>query len=187
MMRATSSTPSPARLSQAAIAALAEASELTDYCIDCRDEEQSCVARGGHAFVSARAALATIAASVRGDGAAMIARERRRQIDEERFDAAHDDRHREGELALAAICYIAPTAVYLQRSTGRGVHFDDPWPFTGWDRRNRFTRPLSDAGSQFLPNVLTPLEHRIDLLVKGGAFTAAEIDRLMREAKRNRG
>lgn len=42
------------------------------------------------------------------DVIAEVLAERRRQIDIERFTAAHDDGHANDELALAAICYADP-------------------------------------------------------------------------------
>jgi hypothetical protein len=110
------------------------------------------------------------------DGADLIAQERQRQISTEGWSPTHDDRHDQGELALAAIKYASPLAVevgyYVHhscgcRSVGECPHtvlsdkkeWSDPWP---WHR------------SSFKPS------DRIRDLVKAGALIAAEIDRLQR-------
>lgn len=92
----------------------------------------------------------------------LIVRERKRQVEEEGWSAAHDDRHRGGELAWAAIAYAAPAPVTRD---GPGVSYD-PWPWSEeWDKR-----PGTDANRG----------ERIRALVKAGALIAAEIDRLDR-------
>lgn len=87
-------------------------------------------------------------------GAARIARERRRQIVEEGWDAAHDDEHDGNELIAAAMAYL--------------VAVDDPehadsarveWP---WD-----------------PESFKPSDPIVDL-AKAGALIAAELDRRLR-------
>lgn len=86
------------------------------------------------------------------DGVAMIAAERRRQIDVERWEPDHDDEHDTEELAFAAACYVTagpgdePPAVW-------------PWDWKWWKPRDRISN-----------------------LVRAGALIAAEIDRLKRAA-----
>lgn len=88
------------------------------------------------------------------DGVALIAAERRRQMDVEGWTPEHDDEHAWGELALAAVCYAMP-------EPGRGHPFPRWWP---WD------------ASWWKPS------DRIRELVKAGALIAAEIERLQRAA-----
>jgi len=90
------------------------------------------------------------------DGVELIAFERQRQINQERFDAEHDDEHGNGELAKAAVCYA------LKAATGCfGSDFTPiAWP---WE-----------------PSWWKPSGHPIRNLVKAGALIAAEIDRLQR-------
>ena len=52
-------------------------------------------------------------------GAALIAAERQRQIDKERWTPDHDDRHNQGQLAAAAACYALPDIA------------SDWWPWAG--------------------------------------------------------
>ncbi len=96
------------------------------------------------------------------DGAALIAAERRRQIDTEGWTPEHDDRHSDGEMAVAAACYALEA----------GAHEDerDPsippenWPWAaGWWKAGDRIRELS----------------------KAGALIAAEIDRLKRMEDRH--
>lgn len=119
-------------------------------------------------------------------GVDLIAAERARQ--QEQWSAEHDDRHREGELALAAVCYAAPIPILVERPSRilNGVAFVDPWPFpelrtssrTENDGDRRKNGPLGRG------NTVRPMpasgETRIDFLVKAGALIAAEIDRLHR-------
>lgn len=108
-------------------------------------------------------------------GTELIAKERRRQIQVEGWTAEHDDAHRNGELALAAICYASPRAVYARGDRATGVSFDDPWPFDpDWDKRPFDGNTIRD------PEEWTSAK-RLDLLVKAGALIAAEIDRLRRK------
>lgn len=93
-------------------------------------------------------------------GIDLIAEERGRQLFQEKMTHSHDDHHREGELANAAVCYIA---------SGQAQVFDGVptpallslWPF--------------DA-SWWKPTKGDPIRD----LVKAGALVAAEIDRIQR-------
>lgn len=106
-------------------------------------------------------------------GVEMIAAERERQVSEEGWTPEHDDSHRSGGLAKAAACYAMPERIYIEERTARGLHFVDPWPWSGhYDRRRKQAN---------YPNAI-PVEGaaRLRMLVKAGALIAAEIDRLRR-------
>lgn len=85
-------------------------------------------------------------------GVELIADERKRQIEVEKFSPEHDKRWLGGELAMAACCYAEP-----------GTHNPDFKPFGfPWDQE--WWKPSPDD--------------RVRDLVKAGALIAAEIDRL---------
>lgn len=86
------------------------------------------------------------------DGVKLIARERKRHVEREGWDADHDDGHTCDELARAAVCYAMPAPM-------RRMSY---WP---WDEE--YWKP-------------TPKD-RVRELVKAGALIAAEIDRLLRD------
>lgn len=88
------------------------------------------------------------------NGAELIAAERQRQIEGEGWTAEHDDKHDNGELARAAVCYA-------EGGTGVGLHEIWPWFQEEW-------KPSGD---------------RVRDLTKAGALIAAEIDRLQRLAR----
>jgi deoxyribodipyrimidine photolyase-like uncharacterized protein len=98
-----------------------------------------------------------------------IAAERRRQIEVEGWDAEHDARHSQGEIAFAAACYAAPETIYRieMLCSGRDYEpkprFSDAWPwhYTWWKRKDR----------------------RRDL-VRAAALIVAEIERLDRAAEK---
>ena len=58
--------------------------------------------------------------------------ERRRQVEAEGWTATHDDQHRNGELAVAAVCY----AIYIDSEPPRMWPFDPTWWRPVSDRRN---------------------------------------------------
>lgn len=107
-------------------------------------------------------------------GVELIAAERTRQIEEEHYDAAHDDTaEADGQLAYAAACYALPEPLYVQRDSADRVVFEDPWPWgESFDKRKR--------QANYLNAIPTEGPARLDLLVKAGALIAAEIDRLQR-------
>lgn len=88
-----------------------------------------------------------------GDGLALIAAERRRQVEVEGWTPEHDDAHDTGELADAAACYAAA------RIAGQKPSSRWPWSLDWW-------KPSPD--------------NRVRDLVKAGALLVAEIDRLRR-------
>lgn len=85
-------------------------------------------------------------------GIELIADERRRQIEAEGYDAAHDDLHNEDELVRAAVYYLDETT---------GVNFDVYWPWQrSLNKRSTYSRQ--------------------QLLIVAGALIAAELDRVIR-------
>ncbi len=93
------------------------------------------------------------------EGVVLISMERRRQILDERWHAAHDDQHEEGELAMAA-------ASYAVNSSDPGGPDDRP-PST-WPWELQWWKPK------------TPIQD----LIRAGALIAAEIDRRLRKGER---
>lgn len=104
------------------------------------------------------------------DGVAMIAAERRRQIEEEGWTAEHDDiEHQNGELGRAAAAYaLAGMKVYqlpVDMARNMRATIVDIWP---WGRE--WFKPRGKPSST------------IRTLVKAGALIAAEIDQQKRRA-----
>lgn len=102
-------------------------------------------------------------------GIDLIAQERIRQIEEERFNREHDKQHNECELAWLAVSYIMPHALRVKCDCGAlwlitpGVMFDQ----TGFDQA-LFKRHSKG---------------NIERLVKAGALIAAEIDRISKDCE----
>ena len=105
-----------------------------------------------------------------GDGVALIAEERRRQVEAEGWTPEHDDAHDRCELARAAVAYATPLARRemvthreVSENGGRDLVWRTPrdWP---WDAD--WWKPTTGD--------------RVRELVKAGALLAAEIDRLQR-------
>jgi hypothetical protein len=92
-------------------------------------------------------------------GIYLIAEERQRQIEVEGWTFEHDDSHRAGELAAAAVCYALPHFIRTENL----VNALWPWNKQWWKPA---IQPLKDT--------------RIRELAKAGALIAAEIDRLQR-------
>lgn len=86
------------------------------------------------------------------DGARLIAVERKRQIEDEGYGAAHDEQHGCSELLDAARCYAADPIL----KTGAPL-CSWPWGIESWKPKDQ-----------------------IRDLVRAGALIAAEIDRLQR-------
>ena len=103
-------------------------------------------------------------------GIERIAAERRRQVEQEGFDAKHDDDHDDESIALAAAAYASPCPLYRiqpigELSDGRPIAQEivDVWPESwheSYDKREEHSR--------------------IRQLEIAGALIAAEIDRLIR-------
>jgi len=89
-------------------------------------------------------------------GIERIAAERRRQIEEEEWDAEHDAEHESGELLLLAACYILKNYTFKD--------FEKPiekelWCYWGDLEWVKYKNPIRD-------------------LERAGALIAAEIDRI---------
>jgi hypothetical protein len=89
------------------------------------------------------------------NGLQLIAIERDRQVRLENWTAEHDDTHTNGQLPMAAACYVM---------FGGGTCSPLMWPF---------------ASYWWKPGDGTP-DSRIRSLAKAGALIAAEIDRIQR-------
>ena len=97
-------------------------------------------------------------------GAELIAAERTRQIQKERWSPKHDDGHKKHELAKAAVSYIQVVASPDQWAE---EHNEPAAPTDDWPWSEKWWKPSSD-----------PIRN----LVKAGALIAAEIDRLQRQS-----
>lgn len=95
------------------------------------------------------------------DGVALIAAERKRQVESEGWTPEHDDVHEMGELPAAAMCYAAECVEEDIVQVADEYFASDWWP---WDAS--WWKPSDD-----------PIRN----LVKAGALIAAEIDRLQRK------
>lgn len=119
--------------------------------------------------------------SIPTEGVALIAIERLRQIEQEKWTSDHDDQHSDFSLALVACAYAAPFPLSVEIT--RDI-YTDCWPSTwdrSWDKRRR--QPFSErpfTAVQMGPDVY------IRNLQKAGALIAAEIDRLLRIHERLR-
>lgn len=91
-------------------------------------------------------------------GIAMIAVERRRQIEAEGWTPEHDAEHVSGELLTAAVEYVRCAEGQVSGVVLAGIGECWPWDAASW-------KPSDD-----------PIRN----LVKAGALIAAEIDRLRR-------
>jgi hypothetical protein len=106
----------------------------------------------------------------------LIASERRRQIEAEGYDEAHDDRHDRGELIEAARCYAYAAQV---------AEWDNLADWFGIDAEGRIKLPAaSNARWPWSPRDWKPTGDPVRDLTMAGALVAAEIDRLLRKAAR---
>lgn len=103
-----------------------------------------------------------------------VAAERIRQISIEGYDAAHDDEHDKGEIALAAALYATPIRLYEHRQRATGEMFMDPWPWEQEFDRRPYVGNMVQANS-----IMKPPDRRRQL-VKAAALIVAEIERLDR-------
>jgi hypothetical protein len=115
-------------------------------------------------------------------GAQLIAAERTRQLAVEGWDAAHDDGHRNGEIACAAIAYAFPMhALAFAGSNGKDMQtVVSVGPLTFWPWAAVDFKPANPDGE--VRTKEQRIEGQIRNLVKAGALIAAEIDRLQRLA-----
>lgn len=100
------------------------------------------------------------------NGIELIAAERKRQIEEEGFDAKHDHEHRKDALAIAGGIYAMPEKARLFTSYGKDGDKENYYPLL-WPFEPKTYKPAPDD--------------RKRELVKAGALIAAEIDRLIEE------
>jgi len=98
-------------------------------------------------------------------GSERIRFERWRQLVFKGFSFDHDDRHVDGELAMAALAYTE-AGIVSQIRPDVSVYLSSP-PLTGW-------------GWPWQHSEWKPSDDPIENLVRAGALTAAEIDRLLR-------
>jgi hypothetical protein len=122
------------------------------------DTPSGVVHRGGLADIRDGVAEVSVGGAP-ANGVALIAAERRRQVEKEGWTPEHDDEHADDKLASAAACYAAPK--WQRAVTANGVPALWPWDKCWW-------KPSPD--------------NRIRELAKAGALVAAEIDRLSRHA-----
>lgn len=105
-----------------------------------------------------------------------VATERARQVADLEFNAAHDNDHTRGELAMAAACYATPARLYQLVVYAEGHSFVDPWPWhSSFDKRPFNGNMLRDNST------VEPAERRRQL-VKAAALILAELERLERAA-----
>ena len=76
-------------------------------------------------------------------GAERIAAERRRQVDLEGFDAAHDEKHSVDDLKRAAMCYT------IAEGPDDPMPLEWPWGVQWWKPKDR-ARNLERAGALYL-------------------------------------
>lgn len=123
-------------------------------------------------------------------GIQRIVAERKRQIEDEGWDAAHDAEHTKSEIVHAAICYAAMSALpykdVFHENRAHGINiYRDPWPWDNeWDKRHQHRF----GDNEIYPDVTALLEHqriggRIRCLEIAGALIAAEIDRIQAEVE----
>jgi hypothetical protein len=96
------------------------------------------------------------------NGVQLIAAERTRQIEDEKFTPAKDDIYKKPKLALAAVSYIT---LVTDPDEWAEEHGTQPKPCHDWPWSMKWWKPSED-----------PIRN----LVKAGALIAAEIDRLQR-------
>ena len=106
-------------------------------------------------------------------GIERIAKERKRQIEEEGWSAEHDDKHVNGEMASVATCYIHFASYRGQRIWQEGL--PGLWPLT-W--LSKWWKPEPRGDSHPCPIIRD--KDAIRMLEKAGALIAAEIDRIQR-------
>lgn len=96
-----------------------------------------------------------------------VIKERNRQINVERYDAAHDDEHTDGSLALAAVAYTIapPTGADITFHERTGARGEDIWPWSQAAFKPRSTR---------------------ENLVRAAALLVAEIERIDRLTARTK-
>ncbi len=109
------------------------------------------------------------------DGVGMIARERVRQVKEEKFGADHDATHTRGELVLAAAAYLM-ASVRGNASVAAAM-----WPFelVSFSPQALDVHAVDTLGQRGVV-AKSVYEGVLKNLVRAGALVAAEIDRIVR-------
>lgn len=102
-------------------------------------------------------------------GIELIAAERERQMQQEKWTADHDDQHIRGELAEAGLCYALLGACQTTHHLEDKASEMDPPSF------DLFQWPWDDEWWK-------PSDDQVRNLVKSGALIAAEIGRLQRKS-----
>jgi len=112
-------------------------------------------------------------------GSELIAIERARQIEKEKWSAKHDDKHTDQSLALAAALYASPIPLFEIHVSGSCVQWLDPWP---WEYGIEPPR----GGPEIKTNAWDKRKDhpKIKRLIIAGALIAAEIDRLNRKGEK---
>ncbi len=90
---------------------------------------------------------------------AAIAAERRRQIEEEGYDASYDDMATKGQLATAAACYAFQAGARARTFPG------DPQPIGIWPWESEYWKPST---------------HPVRNLIKAAALIVADLERIAR-------
>lgn len=133
---------------------------LCEECNGAIDDHKSCIVPAIHTLLDTLEKIS--------DAALLITHERQRQIEQEGYDAEHDDGygHRDGEIAHAAAAYAL--------GSGRITNIDGSHEVNIWPRK---WGPEDDTIKR---------KPRIRQLVIAGALIIAEIERLQRKEKENR-
>lgn len=106
-------------------------------------------------------------------GIDLIAAERKRQVEVEKWTAEHDDGHKNGELSMAA-------AAYESVEQGNVLRILESPSVAGWPWDIRWFKPFSAAVREF------PHVDRLRCLIKAGALYQADMERLLRSNIANR-
>ena len=101
-------------------------------------------------------------------GIELIAKERKRQIEEKGFNAKHDHDHKSNDLALAGAIYALPEKARLFVSYGNNGDKESYYPLL-WPFEMKNYKP-------------SPNDRKREL-IKAGALIAAEIDRIIDEER----
>jgi len=111
-----------------------------------------------------------------GTGIELIAKERKRQINDEGWSAEHDLQHTSNELAMAAACYaLDKEEVFVLKSQmGEPPEIFDPWPWF-----SKYYRYSDNAPGYIKTHDKRDTHDRIKKLTISGALIAAELDRLL--------
>lgn len=112
-------------------------------------------------------------------GIELIADERKRQIEQEGYTAAHDSQHEDSELIKAALAYLTPGDDSTSEYNG-GTFGNYYWPWEDGFKVETTKAVWANAKEHELMRVTFPHPSLKDL-VKAGALIAAAIDRKLSE------